>query len=90
MDIQNQTKNDYPVHHEDVEIHPRGANIKKCELCEDMKKLTQKDEFSTQTIYLKMEENSFHLVCERTFESKWHCATTNIKITNCPCCGRKL
>ena len=89
MDIQNQTKNDYPVHHEDVEIHPRGANIKKCELCEEMKKLTQKDGFSTQTISLKLEENSWHLYVERVFD-KWQKSITNIKITNCPCCGRKL
>lgn len=86
MDIQ---KNDYPVHHEDVEIHPRGANIKKCELCEEHKQITQKDGNTIQTFWIKTIGNSSHLVCLKT-PGVPLADTISIKITNCPCCGRKL
>ena len=89
MDIQNQTKIDYPGLHEGVEIHPRGANIKKCELCEEMKKLTQKDGNTEQTFWIETVENSSHLVCVK-IPGDPRTAITSIKIINCPCCGRKL
>lgn len=89
MDIQNQTKIDYPGLHEGVEIHPRGANIKKCELCEEHKHITQKDENTEQTFWIETIENSSHLVCVLTAGDP-RAAITSIKITNCPFCGRKL
>ena len=89
MDIQNQTKIEYPVHHEDIEIHPRGANIKKCELCEERKHITQKEGNTEQTFWIEIVENSSHLVCVK-IPGDPRAAITSIKITNCPCCGRKL